>query len=158
MKGEARRVSTFATFVRDGSHSTGTTFLCLNSGVVGYKCKEFHSELTEALGNVLFHTEQSIDGQQHSNVEDLLELTGRPKTVYANFVRAVIAQCLEDDRRWSLQQLQAHISIDQTTVHKILRPDLHMRKIAAKWVPHALNEQQKWCRYEMSYSSGKVSK
>ena len=23
-----------------------------------------------------------------------------------------------------------------------------MRKIPAKWVPHALAEQQKWCRYE----------
>ena len=23
-----------------------------------------------------------------------------------------------------------------------------MRKIVAKWVPHALTEQQKWCRYE----------
>ena len=23
-----------------------------------------------------------------------------------------------------------------------------MRKISAKWVPHALTEQQKWCRYE----------
>ena len=33
-------------------------------------------------------------------------------------------------------------------MHKILREDLHMRKIAAKWVPHALTEQQKWCRYE----------
>ena len=58
---------------------------------------------------------------------------------------AVIAQCLEDDRRWSLQELQAHTCIDQATVHKILR-DLHMCKIAAKWVPHALTEQQKWCR------------
>ena len=61
---------------------------------------------------------------------------------------AVIAQCLEDDRRWSLQELQAHTGIDQATVHKILREDLHMRKIAAKWVPHALTEQQKWCRCE----------
>ena len=48
----------------------------------------------------------------------------------------------------SLQELQAHTGIDQATVHKILREDLHMRKIAAKWVPHALTEQQKWCRYE----------
>ena len=62
--------------------------------------------------------------------------------------RAVIAQCLEDDRRWSLQELQAHTCIDEATVHKILREDLHMRKIAAKWVPHALTEQQKWCHYE----------
>ena len=74
--------------------------------------------------------------------------------------RAVIAQRLGDDRRWSLQELQAHTGIDQATVHKILREDLHMRKIAAKWVPQALTEQQKWCRYETchTYSSGKVSK
>ena len=38
--------------------------------------------------------------------------------------------------------------IDQATVHKILREDLHMRKTVAKWVPHALTKQQKWCRYE----------
>ena len=46
--------------------------------------------------------------------------------------------------------MQSYTGIDQATVHKILREDLHMRKIAAKWVPHALTEQQKWCRYETS--------
>ena len=74
--------------------------------------------------------------------------TGRPRTVRTDVVHAVIARCLEDDRRWSLQELQAHTGIDQATVHKILREDLHMCKIAAKWVPHALTEQQKWCRHE----------
>ena len=63
--------------------------------------------------------------------------TGRPRTV----ARAVIAQCLEDDRRWSLQELQAHTGFDQATVHKIIQEDLHVRKITAKWVPHALTEQ-----------------
>ena len=63
-------------------------------------------------------------------------------------MRAVIAQCLEDDRRWSLLELQAHTGIDQATVHKILREDLHMLKIAAKWVLHELTEQQKLCRYK----------
>ena len=33
-------------------------------------------------------------------------------------------------------------------MHKILREDLHMRKIAAKCASHAITEQQKWCRYE----------
>ena len=51
LKGDARRIRTFATFVRDGIHSTGTTFLCENSGVRGKNAKECHSELTEALGN-----------------------------------------------------------------------------------------------------------
>ena len=54
--------------------------------------------------------------------------------------RAVIAQCLDDDSRWALQELQAHTGIDQAIVHKILREDLHMSKIAAKLVPHALTE------------------
>ena len=74
--------------------------------------------------------------------------TGRSRTVRTDVARAVVAQCLEDDRRWSLQELRAHTGIDQATVHKILREDLHMRKIAGKCVPHALTEQQKWCRYE----------
>ena len=60
----------------------------------------------------------------------------------------MIAQCLEDDKRWYQQKLQAHTGTDQATVHKILREDLHMRTIAAKWVPHAHTVQQKWCRYE----------
>ena len=64
--------------------------------------------------------------------------TGRARTVRIDVARAVIAQCLEDDRRWSLQELQAHTGIDQATVNNILREDLHMLKIAAKWVPHAL--------------------
>ena len=62
--------------------------------------------------------------------------------------RAVIAQCLKDDGIWSLQELQAHTGIVQATVYKILQEDLHMRKIAAKWVQHALTDQQKRCRYE----------
>ena len=33
-------------------------------------------------------------------------------------------------------------------MHKILREDLHTRQIAAKWVPHAFTEQQKWFRYQ----------
>ena len=52
----------------------------------------------------------------------------------------MISQCLQNDRRWSLQELQAHTGIDQATVHKILREDLHIRKTAAKWVSHVLTE------------------
>ena len=46
--------------------------------------------------------------------------TGRLKTVRTNVTRALIVQCLEDDRRLSLLELQAHTGIDQATVHKIL--------------------------------------
>ena len=74
--------------------------------------------------------------------------TGCPRTVHTDVAYAVIAQCLEDDRRWYLQELQGHTGIELATVHKILRGDLYMRKIAAKLVQNVLTEQQKWCCYE----------
>ena len=95
---------------------------------------------------MLFDTEQFLDGQLHfqrgrvANAD--MRRTGCPRTVGIDVARAMIAQCLEDDRRWSLQELH------QATVYKISRKDLHMRTIAAKWVSYALTEQQKWCRYE----------
>ena len=99
---------------------------------------------------MLFHTVARWAATfQHGRIARAnMHQTGRPRTERTDAARAVIAQCLEDDRQWSQQELQAHTGIDQATVHKILREDLNMRKIAAKWVPHALTEQQKWCRYE----------
>ena len=128
MKGEARRISKFATFVRDGSHSTRTTVLCENSGVSEYTCKGTVARWAAAI-------------QRGRVASANMCPTGLPRTVCTDVARAVIAQCLEDERRWSLQELQAHSGIDQATVYKFLREDLHMRKIAAKWVPHALTEQ-----------------
>jgi histone-lysine N-methyltransferase SETMAR len=53
-----------------------------------------------------------------------------------------------DDRRWTVTELAQHTGIPASTVRRILRQDLKMRKIAAKWVPHHLHETQKWTRYE----------
>ena len=118
----------------------------------GKNVKECHSELTEALGNraLPYRTVASWAAafQRWRVVSVDICRTGRPRTMRTDVARAVIAQCLEDDRRWSLQELQARTDIEQATVHKIIRENLHMRKIAAKWVPHALTEQQKWCRYQ----------
>ena len=76
--------------------------------------------------------------------------TGRPRTVRIGVAHAVNAQCLENDRRLSLQELIAHAGISLITqlCIIILQEDLHMRKVAAKWMPRALTEQQKWRRCE----------
>ena len=77
-----------------------------------------------------------------------MRLTGRPRTVRTDVARAVIAQCLEYDRRWSLQEFKhIQILIRQLCI-KSYEKFGNMRKIAVKWVPYALTEQQKWCRYE----------
>ena len=119
LKGEARRISTFATFVIDGSHSTGTE----NSGVAGINVKGCHSELTEALGNRALPYKTvarwAAAFQRGRVANDAMRPTGRPRTVRTDVASAVIAQCLEYDRRWSLQELQADTGIHQATVHKI---------------------------------------
>ena len=62
---------------------------------------------------------------------------------------AVVEQCLEEDRRWTVLELAQHTGIPASSVRLILRQDLNLRKISAKWVPHHLTEVQKWTRYEM---------
>ena len=102
----------------------------------GRNTKECYSELTEAVGNcalpyrTIARWAAAFPRGRVASAD--MRRTGRPRTVRTDVTRAVIAQCLEDDRRWSLQELQAHTGIDQATVHKILRKDLHMLKIAAK--------------------------
>ena len=109
--------------------------------------KECHSELTEALGNCAFPyrtVARWAAALQHLRVASAdMRRAGRPRIVRTDIASAVIAQCLEDDRLCSLQELQPHTGIDQATVHKMFRENLHMRKIAAKWMPRALTEQNK---------------
>ena len=108
----------------------------------GRNAKECHTGLTEVLGNstlpyrTVARWAAAFQRGRVARVD--MHPTGSPRTVRTDVARAVIALYLEDDRRWSLQELQIHTGIHQATVHKILREDLHMRKTAAKWVPHAL--------------------
>ncbi|GFT63645.1 uncharacterized protein TNCV_870821 [Trichonephila clavipes] len=44
-------------------------------------------------------------------------------------------------------ELEWASGIQECTVQRILRNELHLCKIAARWVPHALSEFQRWLRY-----------
>ena len=83
----------------------------------GRSAKVCHSELAEALDNrsLPYRTvARWATAFQRGRVTSAdMCPTGRPRTVRTDVVHAVIAQCLEDDRRWSLLELQAHSGIDQ---------------------------------------------
>ena len=152
LKGETRRICTFATLSEmEVTRQEQRSYVKI-AVLRGRNAKECHSELTEALDNraLPYRTVARWTAAfQRGRVGSAdMRRTGRPRTVRTNVARAVIAQCSEYDRRWSLQELQAHTDIDQATVHKTLREDVHLRKIAAKWLPLTLTEQQKWCLYE----------
>ena len=52
---------------------------------------------------------------------------------------------------WTLLELQAETGIEKRTTHTILREDLHLQKIASKWMTHALSEVEKWTRYAICH-------
>ena len=68
----------------------------------GRNAKECHSELTEALGNRALPNSTvarwAAAFQRGRLASADMRRTGRPRSVRTDVARAVIAQCLEDDR------------------------------------------------------------
>ncbi len=60
--------------------------------------------------------------------------------------RAVIEQLMDENRRWTLLELERASGIEKRTVHRILRNELHLRKIALRWVPPIGDPIQTWCK------------
>ncbi|GFX83822.1 hypothetical protein TNCV_350861 [Trichonephila clavipes] len=54
---------------------------------------------------------------------------------------------MDEDRQWIQLELERASDIEKCTIHRILCNELHLRKIALRWVPHALMEVQRWLRY-----------
>ena len=50
---------------------------------------------------------------------------------------------MDKNRRVSIETISAQFDVSVGTVHTIIRDELKMRKISAKFVPRALREDQK---------------
>ena len=58
---------------------------------------------------------------------------------FRNRVRDVI----NEDRRQSVREIGAKLTLGKSTVHRVLKADLGMNKVRARWVPHILREEEK---------------
>jgi len=61
-----------------------------------------------------------------------------------------VLQILEEDRRMTCEEIAHSAGILRASAYRILIERLHKRRIAARWVPHDLNEKQKCRRFEIS--------
>ena len=61
-----------------------------------------------------------------------------------------VAKLLNDDRRYSCDEIAHKLDISHGSVHRILMERLRMRKIAARWVPHMLLESEKHQRVNIA--------
>ena len=71
------------------------------------------------------------------------ERCGRSKEVRIPELIGRIKNFMDKDRRVSMETISAQFDVSVGTVHTIIREELKMRKICAKFVPRVLREDQK---------------
>ena len=78
--------------------------------------------------------------------------SGRPSSARTDAKVQLIQQAVSDYPNQSLRCLSDQFDISKDSVGRILKNDLHMRKVCAQWVPHALSEQNKLARVQCAQS------
>ncbi len=76
--------------------------------------------------------------------------SGRPKSARTDENCAIILEHVLADRRVSIPQLTDATGISMGSVHKILKKDLKMSHVCAKFVPHVLRDDEKTHRMLVS--------
>ena len=71
---------------------------------------------------------------------------GRPVSVLTEKNVATVKTLIEEDPRYTVQEIEELSGIHLSSVLKILRERLRLRKINAHWVPHLLTDKQKQSR------------
>ena len=73
---------------------------------------------------------------------------GRPVSVLTEKNVATVKKLIEEDARYTVQEIEELSGIHSSSVLKILHERLGLRKICACWVPHLLTDEQKqsWVR------------
>ena len=61
-----------------------------------------------------------------------------------------VARLLNDNRRYSCNEIAHELDINHGSFHQILTERLQMRKIAARWMPHMLSESDKHQRVNIA--------
>ena len=98
---------------------------------------------------LLFDHITCIEHQFLSGIRDsrkagsLWERCGRSKEVRTPQLIGQIKNFMDKDHRVSIETINAQFAVSVGTVHTIIRDELKMRKICAKFVPRVLREDQK---------------
>lgn len=77
--------------------------------------------------------------------------SGRPASAVTDENIVAVQQMIKEDQRCTYKDIEGALGISSPSVNEILHEKLGVRKLAARWVPHNLSEEQKrvrvnWCR------------
>ena len=75
---------------------------------------------------------------------------GRPVSVLTEKNVATVKTLIEEDARYTVQEIEELSGIHSSSVLKILHERLGLRKISTRWVPHLLTDEQKQSRVRLA--------
>ena len=108
---------------------------------------EIHADLLKVYGNGAFKygtvykwVRRFNDGRK--SIENDRRV-GWPVTVLTEKNVATVKTLIEEDVRYTMQEIEELSGIHSSSVLKILRERLGLRKICTRWVPHLLTDEQK---------------
>ena len=111
---------------------------------------EIHADLQKVYGNgalkyatVCKWVRRFNDGRESIENDPRV---GRPVSVLTEKNVATVKTLTEEDARYTVQEIEELSGIHSSSVLKILRERLGLRKICARWVPHLLTDEQKQSR------------
>jgi len=76
--------------------------------------------------------------------------SGRPSTSKTDDNVAKVCEVIRSNRRLTIREVAEEVSISKTVCHEILTENLDMHRIAAKFVPHLLTDDQKQNRVDVT--------
>ena len=75
--------------------------------------------------------------------------SGAPVTVKTDENVARVQELLDQDRRMTYDELENQSSISRGTLQRIVKEELNMRKVCARWVPRLLTAEQRQNRVDL---------
>ena len=76
--------------------------------------------------------------------------SGRPETAMRSPTIKSVLDIVNDDRRVTVREIADQVHLSLGSVHTILRNELQMKRVCARWVPHLLTAEQQLRRVQES--------
>ena len=124
---------------------------CKIRAQLGFPPTEIHADLQKVYGNcALKYATVCKWVRRFNDGREPIEKVGRPVSVLTEKNIATVKTLIEEDTRYTVQEIEELSGIHSSGVLKILRERLGLWKICARWVPHLLTDEQEQSRVRLA--------